>query len=68
MNIFKCIICGRYMAMGKGYYKWTPYGNSLMEEPPDEEYVHISCYENLPQKSKNLIIKTSWRKPYKVKG
>ena len=61
-NKLKCDICSKFMSFNTGYI-WTPYGNSTDMEPPDPEYAHIKCYENLSERQKNLIIKTSWIKP-----
>ena len=63
MNPYRCDICNKFMNPENGFYVWTPYGNSTMLEPPEREYAHIECYENLKEKDRDLIIQTSWIKP-----
>lgn len=57
----KCDLCGKFMGWNN-YYVWSPYGNTCMEEPPDEEHAHKECYE--AQKDGGLLIRnTSYIKP-----
>ena len=60
MNPYRCDICNKFMNPENGFYVWTPYGNSTMLEPPEREYAHIECYENLKEKGV-LIIRSDTR-------
>jgi hypothetical protein len=60
----RCDICGRFIGFDSPRYSWTPYGGSQDLEPPEDEHSHKKCFEDNEEKWKNLIIKTSWVKPY----
>ena len=63
-NPFRCCICNKFLSYSSARYTWTPYGNSFDIEPPDEQMCHKKCYEDLSKKGKDLIIYTSWMKPF----
>jgi len=44
--------------------RWTPYGDTSMEEPPPEEYAHLSCWQDVGANRRKLIESIAWAKPY----
>ena len=58
---FKCHECGKFMSNDGICY--TPYGNSTMIEPPDEEYICKKCWNGMSNERKELIYRISWHKP-----
>lgn len=60
-NRLRCDICGKLMSWNN-YYSWTPFGNSTMTEPPEDEHAHKECFES-QEDGGSLIINTSWIKP-----
>lgn len=61
--IEKCSICGKFMSWASLFNAIvrTPYGTALDTEPPDEEFIHSRCWDNLIPKQRALIKKTSWQ-------
>ncbi len=61
--IEKCVQCGKFMsweALANAIVR-VPYGSRLDTEPPDEEFMHYSCWEKLNHDGQELIKKTSWQ-------
>jgi hypothetical protein len=63
MYIEKCSVCGKFMSWASLYNAvvCTPFGSRFDTEPPDEEYIHSKCWDNLTPEYKALIKKTSWQ-------
>ena len=61
-----CDICGRFVPY-REYYIWTNYGGCQDLEPPDPQHSHVKCFESLPEDRKQLIIRTTWHKPFHQK-
>jgi hypothetical protein len=60
---FICDLCGKFVSWSE-HYTWTPYGGCQDLEPPDSQHAHVKCFDNLEEKTKQLLVTTSWRKPF----
>ena len=63
MYIEKCSICGKFMSQANMFNAIvrTPFGTALDTEPPDEEFIHLRCWDKLVPGQRVLIKKTSWQ-------
>jgi len=65
---FRCEICNKFI--GKKYFKdnevveWTPYGSYGDIDEPPVEYAHKHCWDDLSEKTKQLIRNASYSKPF----
>ncbi len=61
--IEKCVECGKFMSWESlvNAIVRVPYGSAPDTEPPDEEFMHYSCWERLNPDRQELIKKTSWQ-------
>lgn len=62
----QCRVCSRFIS-----YKdlclavhWTPYGDASMDEPPPEEFAHVTCWRDTTDERRRLIKSIAWAKPY----
>jgi hypothetical protein len=62
----KCNYCGRFMNMNETYITYEPYGGPTDLEPPDDEFMHKSCWDTLQRERQQLILKTSYIKPREI--
>ena len=55
-----CALCGRFISWKKGYASYIPFGSALDTEPPDEEFIHLSCYNALDKTRQSYYTKYVW--------
>jgi len=66
-----CHICGKFMSWVDcdEAVVYVPYQTSPIEfDMPDDEYIHIGCWETSNEDSKRLIQRISWIKPVCLNG
>jgi hypothetical protein len=49
--------------MGSNSVNWTPHGGCEDEEPPDAEWAHIKCWNDVSEKRRQSIFNEAWIKP-----
>jgi len=59
--MIRCSKCGRFTQRGICY---TPFGNCLDFEPPDEEYICHRCWDSMSLSEADLTYRIAWIKPY----
>jgi len=59
---FRCYMCGKFISYAdlEIAIRWTPFGSSLDEEPPDEEYAHKGCWDKASARTKDTIKTLAW--------
>ena len=55
-----CCECGKWVGWKKGYMTFTPFGSVLDMEPPDPQFMHLSCWEKLDEKHRSYFTKWAW--------
>ena len=62
----QCHLCFRFISYKdlETAMRWTPYGDTSMDEPPTEEFAHESCWRDAPKDRRSLIEAVAWAKPY----
>lgn len=56
-----CELCGRFVSWRNGYASYIPFGSQNDLEPPDEQFMHTSCYEALNPTQQRYYSKWVWR-------
>ncbi len=62
----RCYFCNKFMSykeMGTNSVSWTPHGGYDWFEPPDPEWAHFDCWNNLPEKRRSMITRDAWIAP-----
>lgn len=63
----KCQGCGQFISYAdmeaERTITLTPFGDALDEEPPDDEWMHVTCWQRLPPNERSLVNRTAWRAP-----
>jgi len=63
----RCSDCGRFIGRKDlGAQVYTPFGNTLDTEPPEDKYVCGKCFQSPSKES--LIRKISWAGPTRIFG
>lgn len=62
-----CIYCGQFLSwryVGAYAVRWTPHGDYLDLDPPDEEFAHLRCWNGDRTGLRRLITGNAWLAPY----
>ena len=71
MSIYRCSNCNKFISYEglDNCVRYTFYGSCTDQEPPDESFLHLKCWDKMPGAEKELTKKASWQKPmYKGKA